>query len=49
MDTYELETIRVNQRQNHFTLLLNKEPADIITDPDHWLLAKIRYVKNETK
>lgn len=40
------KTIRIDKRQTILNLVLDKEPSDVIIDPDNWLCARIHLSKN---
>ena len=40
-----IELLQVNSRQNTYTIALDREPADVVLDPDTWVLMEAEFVK----
>jgi len=47
--TAEYKTFLINSRQKTIEIKTDKEPVEIMLDPDNWLLAKIQLEKNSTE
>ncbi len=41
----QIELLQVNDRQNRFTVALDREPADVVLDPSTWVLMEAEFVK----
>ncbi len=41
----QIELLQVNDRQNRFTVVLDREPADVVLDPSTWVLMEAEFVK----
>jgi aminopeptidase N len=41
----QIELLRVNDQQNTFTIALDREPADVVLDPNTWVLMEAEFVK----
>lgn len=41
----QIELLQVNDRQNTFTIALDREPADVVLDPNTWVLMEAEFVK----
>lgn len=41
----QIELLQVNDRQNEFTIGLDREPADVVLDPNTWVLMEAEFVK----
>jgi hypothetical protein len=41
----QTELLQVNDRQNTFTMALDREPADVVLDPNTWVLMEAEFVK----
>ena len=41
--TSENKIFKINERDENFSLKLNKKPINLVFDPDSWLLANFRY------
>lgn len=41
----QIELLQVNDRQNTFTMALDREPADVVLDPNTWVLMEAEFVK----
>lgn len=41
----QIELLQVNDRQNTFTMALDREPADVVLDPNTWVLMQAEFMK----
>ena len=41
----QIELLQANDRQNTFTIALDREPADVVLDPNTWVLMEAEFVK----
>ncbi len=41
----QIELLQVNDRQNTFTMAPDREPADVVLDPNTWVLMEAEFVK----
>lgn len=41
----QIELLQVNDQQNTFTIALDREPADVVLDPNTWVLMEAEFVK----
>ena len=41
----QIELIHVNDEQNTFTMALDRDPADVVLDPNTWVLMQAEFVK----
>ncbi len=41
----QIELLQVNDQQNTFTMALDREPADVVLDPNTWVLMQAEFVR----
>ena len=41
----QIETLQVNERQNSFTIELDRAPANVVLDPNTWVLMEAEFVR----
>ncbi len=42
-----IETLQVNERQNSFTIQLERAPANVVLDPNTWVLMEAEFFNHE--
>ena len=40
-----LKTVQLNGKTNTFTIAMDSEPADVLVDPDSWVLMEVKMLK----
>ena len=40
-----LKTVQLNEKTNTFTIAMDSEPADVLVDPNSWVLMQVKMLK----